>query len=697
MDYQEELQKIHNATELGNISALEDVKNTIESDRVNGENMGNAMVLMAAEQALGKLSQKQQEIGTIPEWRNDQIKRTDGDPEELQKRVWEVNERLDKAGTQGRINILSAIPDSLRSPAQRAELIELKQKIGEIAVASELDISKLNTGESLLKQHDQSMETYQDYMSSQIASGGSLWDLPLDDEPVSFTQPIQPTQEKVDESHKEYLQHEIDKIGSAISAGFGNEQALDRGIELEKKLDVYNQQPIPTEQNTINTLTEVPNQIINTELETKQIKSDFENTITSLTRDDLGSLYGILQNQGPIDGQSPDQVFAAIKIFMRGASDDSHIPESFGLRSKMNEIKKIRDAELAHHGIVIDKESGGATILKNNSQPENIPQQEIAPQSPEMNDKEKSSLVLERIKNAQSIDEIEDALRSVHVLHEGNTSIEVNTLLYNVNQYLSGTVDKYEIPAIGWLRERIVELKERLHNESIKPVEATQEVSIDSSLENKTTEPNSSLELNSNDELEPVIEDSEPIIPTILQKQTPENLFENMNSQESIKDKLFEQTLFEKLKVFTNGEFIKDFGENATLDENGYIIKGDGTKTNILPSSVDYVGALNRTLGISPLELQRRVKNEILTKELDEKSLYKEFLKEFNDINSEPTVDQKIKIQSLVDWLRKKDSQFEIYYKASHRVNKDNFLANRDALGGYGYDKGFLNSDQWRP
>ena len=479
MDYNEQLQKINTAAELGDVSAIEDVKNVIEQDRVKGENMGNAMVLMAAQEALDKFSQKKQDIVSVPAWREDQISRTGGSSEEIQKRTWEINQQLDKAGTQGRINILSAIPESMRTPAQNAELIDLHTKIQEVGIAAQLDTSKLNTGAEILSQTHAAIDSYTDHMSSQIASGASLWDTPSDredDEPVSFNQPIQPTAEKVDEAHKEYLKSEIESIDAAVSAGFGNEQALDRGIDLEKRLDEYNHPKKTSPQDLFQTLEHAANTLEQGNA-TPASPEGFGGVIAGLHRDDLGSLYGILKGHGDIDGKTPDQIWAAIKLYMRGASDESHIPESFGLQSKMIEIKKVRDAELELLGITIDKESGAAIVQKSSvdNNPVSVVSPEVVtttagevvpestPATPETGvgetDIEKSPMVLQKIKEATTPKELEDALRSVRVLHVGNESIETYIPIYMITKYMRADFDVNEIPNIGGIRDKAIELR----------------------------------------------------------------------------------------------------------------------------------------------------------------------------------------------------------------------------------------------
>jgi hypothetical protein len=317
MDYQEQLEKINNATESGNIADIEAVKNAIETDRASGENMGNAMVMMAAQQALEKLTAQKEKTVTIPDWRRDQIDRTGGTQEEIDRITADINQKTEKSVIQGWYTILNQIPESLRTVEQQRELENLKQELSDISkiteqairgVASErieaariadnlekLDLNKISPVDTAI---NESLGNYADGMSAHIASGQSLWDVPNDtddNEPVSFTQPIQPTAEKIDQAHKEYLEKEIDTIGAAISAGFGNEQALGRGIQLEQKLADYDRpiiesvisQPVDTvispENNTVDTVSVSPETNV------------FSSQIAAMTRDDLGKLYGILQ------------------------------------------------------------------------------------------------------------------------------------------------------------------------------------------------------------------------------------------------------------------------------------------------------------------------------------------------------------------------------------------------------------------
>jgi hypothetical protein len=711
MDYQEQLEKINNATESGNIADIEAVKNAIETDRASGENMGNAMVMMAAQQALEKLTAQKEKTVTIPDWRRDQIDRTGGTQEEIDRITADINQKTEKSVIQGWYTILNQIPESLRTVEQQRELENLKQELSDISkiteqairgVASErieaariadnlekLDLNKISPVDTAI---NESLGNYADGMSAHIASGQSLWDVPNDtddNEPVSFTQPIQPTAEKIDQAHKEYLEKEIDTIGAAISAGFGNEQALGRGIQLEQKLADYDRpiiesvisQPVDTvispENNTVDTVSVSPETNV------------FSSQIAAMTRDDLGKLYGILQEQGDIDGMSPDQLFAAVKIFMRGASDDSHIPESYGLRAKMNEIKKIRDAELAYHGIVIDKESGAATVQSRESsatpletQSDNIANvsektlnqktPEIAP-IVEMNDREKSKIVLQEIQNASTIEELKSVLQSIPVLYDGDKTVETSNVLYLIEKYTKGEIENYEITNIGRIRDQILKIEL-----GVVPGKKTQVIdsisTTEQDLPSNHTQQESIAENSEQDKVQesreliteelhhektsniPLPDGFYPGLPEVekQQKQSPQDLFNVLPAQNnevkplipkeqiesSFKNETdyvfsvgvtgsnkndypdiefnkedyleFEKQLMGGLYVATNGEFLKEFGPSASLDIDGYIIKSDGTKTNVLPSMLDYP-QLKNTTGLAPKQYRKTILDKIIS------------------------------------------------------------------------------------
>lgn len=535
MDYQEQLQNLNHAETAGDRDTIESIKSSMETDRATQENMGNSMVIMAAEQALEKLTKKQQDTTHLPEWRVDQALRTGGNAEELEKKTHEVNERLGKSILLGRKNILSAIPVSLRTPAQRSELLDIDQKLQEIGVAISYEPEQLNVAKNILETTSGALDTYQDHMASQIATGGSLWDIPggdNDDEPISFTQPIQPSAEQVDETHKEYLRNEIGTIGAAISAGFGNEQALNRGIELEKKLDAYNQpkitesvpEPVQESKDSIlDAVNQVPETIATPEADL------FTTTISSLTRDDLGKVYGLLQQQGSIDGQSPDQVWAAVKLFMRGASDDTHIPESYGLRAKMNEIKNIRDAELAHHGIVIDKESGAAEVQKVQPIENKVVETQKTVETttpPEMTDLEKSPEVLQNIQKASTLEELKNVLQSVRVLHDGDKKIDTFIPAYILDKYIQGEVDDYEITNIGRIRDQVIKIKL-----GVVPPQVPENVQPENNDE-KNTQPEIVVAESTQPEAAPiptpdqVVPPQQETLPDQNQKKSPEDLFE---------------------------------------------------------------------------------------------------------------------------------------------------------------------------
>lgn len=638
MDYQEQLQNLNHAEAAGDRDTIESIKSSMETDRAIDENMGNSMVIMAAEQALEKIAKKQQDTIHLPEWRIDQTLRTGGTAEDLEKKTHKVNERLGKSILLGRKNILSAIPASLRTPAQRSELLDIDQKLQEIGVAISYEPEQLNVAKNILETTSGALDTYQDHMTSQIAAGGSLWDIPVDDhddEPVSFIQPTQPSAEQVDETHKEYLRNEIDTIGAAISAGLGNDQALDRGIELEKKLDAYNQPktiaPVPelvqeSQDYTVDATSKIPETV------TTPNTDPFTTTISSLTRDDLGTVYGLLQQQGSIDGQSPDQVWAAVKLFMRGASDDTHIPETYGLRSKMSEIKNIRDAELAHHGIVIDKESGAAEVQKAQPTENKVVETQKTVETvtpPEMTDLEKSPEVLQNIQKASTLEELKNVLQSVRVLYDGDKKIDTFIPVYILDKYIQGEVDDYEVTNIGRIRDQVIKIKL-----GVVPPQVPENVQPENNDE-KNTQPEIVVAENTQPEAAPISAPDQVVplqqetLPDQNQKKSPEDLFqvndndfeedeedidrhqEQVDFENKLIEKKFEQRLLERLKTMTNGEFEHTYGKNATLDADGYIVQEDGTPTNLMPSMIDYYGALYQNYKITPEQLRKSVREEI--------------------------------------------------------------------------------------
>jgi hypothetical protein len=268
------------------------------------------------------------------------------------------------------------------------------------------------------------------------------------------------------EAHKEYLENEIDKIGSAISAGLGNEQVLERGISLEKKLEEHNRPQLLGEEN-FQKPEQVPVSFEQAE-QSPKTPEGFGAIIANLNRDDLGSVYGILKEQGNIDGSTPDQVWASIKLYMRGASDESHIPESYGLRSKMMEIKKIRDDEHVQLGISIDRESGAATVDKTpiinsiNTAPELINEMPIesAPGSE-----------MEPVSELENISENKEELGNLP-----NTAIN-NTVEETYNKNIENTFDFFKTPSIELTRElqKMNSIEEKFnvleHLNLIQPIE----------------------------------------------------------------------------------------------------------------------------------------------------------------------------------------------------------------------------------
>jgi hypothetical protein len=464
MDYNDQLQKINLAKEAGNTTELEAIKQSVEAQHSLEPNMGSAMVLMAAEKAIEKLSTKNLEAASVPDWRKDQITRTGGTDEELQQRTWEVNDRLHKAETMGRINILSAIPESLRTPAQNAELFGLHETLKEVAVAATLDTSKLNAGAAIVNQANASIDSYTDHMSSQVASGASLWDIPSDvedDEPVSFTDRIQPSAEHV----TRLARTELHDIGNAISAGFGNEQALNRGIELEQELKERELQK-PETVKPLYVQQEAP------------VVDVFTERIKSMKRGDLINLHTFLAQQGSIGGYTADQLYATIQLFLQGKTNVESIPDAYGLREKMtefrNEIVAAEQAAALKAKAEMEAQPAVTAEVTEPVQEHTEPVVEsaesvieavepVAPvgfeMSPEMTDLEKSPEVLEKIKNATQMHELMEAISMVKVLHAGNKTIDTFIPKYMLERYFAADFDASEITNIGGIRDKAVEIR----------------------------------------------------------------------------------------------------------------------------------------------------------------------------------------------------------------------------------------------
>lgn len=925
MDYNEKLQQINNAKESGNVVELESIKQSIEQDRLQGENMGNAMVLMAAEQALEKLSSKENESLTIPQWREDQIVRTGGNDEELQKRTWEVNDRLHKAETMGRINILSTIPEAMRTPAQRAELIELHEKVKEIGVAATLDTSKLNAGAAIVNQVNSSMDVYADHMESQIASGASLWDMPsddIDDEPVSFTDRIQPSAESVDTSHKEYLQNEIGAIGNAISAGFGNEQALQRGIDLETRLNEYNKpkfeinisttepvvsaEPVSVNMAQSNTVSEpvlqepatveaAPTQPVAVEAEPEL--TDFEKAPLVLEKiknakelhelEEALSMVRVLHvgNQ-TIDTYIPKYM---IDKYFSGQIDASEITNIGGLRDKAVEIRMGIKAPAESFELPVSPEQAAGGLLGTESFELDSIGTLLADSGLDAEDMqhyrervEKYGPVYNEIKNTREFKNVVANIRreynnaKTHIgisssqwgqsdkwiildickqkyLAEHPEESNENYLLIDpmgpqgpeiavdiahrhigweiLNQVISGDkkivnylhkgMSSYQ-PIVDLLEEGVNNnrlpsyklsllgkmVKENFAGISSEPVtrnvntlgtiepitptvqqapeqvfaapapdpiefsvpdaESILDQNRQSTAEGVSLKPvfNNSLKYPINKEItikrssgDPesgwkvglsyrvvngekifsVYKGNYPNQEGALHKEVTETELDQLNSEPVItptidnyedvshtedshdyEDKIetgnsievdennpefqlkFEERLLQRLKELTNGEFIKEFGEKATLSKDGYIISSDGVETNYLPSQLDYPGSLYQTQKISPGELREKVKNEVKMEIISpEKSLglgdvYGQFRNLYiNKPTIEPNQDQRVLMAKLATNMLQIDPAFKSFYENSHRVNKDDFYADADAIGSYGSQKGILTTNEW--
>jgi hypothetical protein len=261
MDYAEQLQKINQAKEAGNAADLESIKQSVEQDRLLEENMGNTMVLMAAEKALEKLGAH---TGVSTSASFDQITRTGGTPDDVTALTAGVDDEINKTELKGRITILSTIPESMRTTAQQQELAAAYASLGtvpEVTIKSsyvptgkkmeyDFDFSKAKelpdyaqmakNGPSYQELANGTMENYADNMESQIASGSSLWDTPTDaPESMSFSTPTQSPSEDINQFHKDYLKQQIDTVSKRISGGSGTEADLERGMDLENRLAEY--------------------------------------------------------------------------------------------------------------------------------------------------------------------------------------------------------------------------------------------------------------------------------------------------------------------------------------------------------------------------------------------------------------------------------------------------------------------------
>ncbi len=73
----------------------------------------------------------------------------------------------------------------------------------------------------------------------------------------------------------------------------------------------------------------------------------------------------------------------------------------------------------------------------------------------------------------------------------------------------------------------------------------------------------------------------------------------------------YEERLMGSLVALTGGEFEKEFGHGATIDEKGYIIKADGTNTMKMPSMLDYHAEVKKNGDMSPDELRKNTKEEM--------------------------------------------------------------------------------------
>ena len=654
MIYQDPLQKNQNLMESNSVVGMESVQSPVES---NQQNIDSSVIPTMAQNAIERLHKQKEEVVRIPDWRVDQILRTGGTAEEIERMTSEINKKMERDFFQGEYDIISAVPEYIRSREQHQMFHDLEQELKKI--------------DNITNDRIQGFLT---------------------------------------RSEEDGLIREIDSIGNQISEGFGNEQALDRGIELEKKLEqLKNNQTLETE----NTAT---SEIV-TEKEPELNQN--EQYIANLKRDELNQLYGILEKIGPIDGIAPDQLFATIKIFMRGASDDSLIPETYGLRAKMNEIKRIRDTELSYHGFTIDKESGAITAEQiNSSEPpqedgeeqvtdivtESVPMRvpevvamveeselssEIA-ESAQIEEKhdpkeimrKQQDVLAHKIFKSQSFKELLDVLGTEPLVQNDTASQPTMIVQQSILRYLQGyqignPPSIYSITTIHATELRVEQLIEEatkkgnlneLIEEAMKaypglvekesltvidvPTNFSEQVgnmtgSIQEKKQEEVIDANDPMVaflnreynldlIDRNTTKEDLKKSIEENIPIVEEKQTTE-VVENKNDQE-VSDQLseseiklsqqedlkdlednyeedsyeFEKRLFESLITYSGEEGIFALlgTRNLSLSKDGYII-ADGKETNYTPSMIDLNAEIQKNTGMTPHQLRENIRDQI--------------------------------------------------------------------------------------
>lgn len=141
--------------------------------------------------------------------------------------------------------------------------------------------------------------------------------------------------------------------------------------------------------------------------------------------------------------------------------------------------------------------------------------------------------------------------------------------------------------------------------------------------------------------------------------KTPEEIADN---------KKYEERLMGSLVALTGGEFEKEFGHDATIDENGYIIKADGTNTGKMPSMLDYYAEVKKNGGMSPDELRKNIKEEMeWEKNGKSENTYESQLEETEEVK-ENTVDsdvglsdekENVKIEKNLENIREEITRLE--------------------------------------
>jgi len=139
-------------------------------------------------------------------------------------------------------------------------------------------------------------------------------------------------------------------------------------------------------------------------------------------------------------------------------------------------------------------------------------------------------------------------------------------------------------------------------NETAEEMEKSNSVNLDEETFEKIKN-----ETDVEDELAEIDKESEKII-----AESQQEAYQDTRTPEEITDnKKYEERLMGSLVALTGGEFEKEFGHGAKVDENGYIIKADGTNTMKMPSMLDYHAEIKKNDGRSSDELRKSIQEEI--------------------------------------------------------------------------------------